>query len=80
MFPYGQRTEPTARTSRRLSMVIAREPANRSRQGPLTLPSRRPRKQQDVGLPLVIPLSMEMVDVLALISTGELEFMASRGE
>jgi hypothetical protein len=65
--PYGQKTEPTAGTSRRLSMVIAQEPAQ-SVAAPhrsFALPVVYPRKQQDVALPLMIPLSMEMVDIVA---------------
>jgi hypothetical protein len=63
--PYGQKTEPTDGISRRLSMVIAQEPAQSlaAPHWPLALPIRHPRKQQDVALPLMIPLSVEMVDV-----------------
>ena len=48
-------------------MVIVQEPAQSltAPHRPLTLPSRRPREQQDVALPLVIPLSMEMGDIVA---------------
>src|SRR5580704_2383201 len=65
--PYGQKTEPTDGISRRLSMVIAQEPAQSlaAPHWPLALPIRHPRKQQDVALPLMIPLSVEMVDVVA---------------
>jgi hypothetical protein len=65
--PYGQRTELTARISRRLAMVIAQKAAQSlaAPHRPLTLLSRRPRKQQDVAPPLMIPLSMEMVDIVA---------------
>ena len=48
-------------------MVIAQEPT-KSRAAPhwpLALPIGCPRKQQDVALPLMIPLGMEMFDILA---------------
>ena len=48
-------------------MVIAQEPAQSlaAPHGSLALTIRRQRKQQDVALPLVIPLGMEMLDVIA---------------
>jgi hypothetical protein len=49
--PYGQKTEPTAGTSRRLSMVIAQEPAQSlpAPHRPCALPIVCSRKQQDVA-------------------------------
>ena len=48
-------------------MIIAQKPTQSlaAPHWPLALPIRRPRKQQDVALPLVIPLGMEMVDIVA---------------
>src|SRR5260370_30919184 len=48
-------------------MVIAQETAQSlaAAHWPLALPIGYPRKQQDVALPLMIPLSVEMVDVVA---------------
>src|ERR1700704_2790101 len=48
-------------------MIIAQEPTQSlaAPHWPLALPIRRPRKQQDVALPLMIPLGMEMVDIVA---------------
>ena len=48
-------------------MIIAQEPAQSlaALHRPLALPIRRQRKQQDVALPLVIPLGVEMVDIVA---------------
>jgi hypothetical protein len=45
-------------------MVVAQKPAQSllAPHWPLALPIRRPRKQQDVALALVVPLGMEMVD------------------
>src|SRR5258707_9381744 len=64
---YGQKTEPTDGASRRLSMIVAQKPTQSlaAPHWPLALPIRRPRKQQDVTLPLMIPLGMEMVDIVA---------------
>src|SRR5258707_15792618 len=64
---YGQKTEPTDTASRRLLMIIAQKPTQSlaAPHWPLALPIRRPRKQQDVTLPLMIPLAMEMVDIVA---------------
>jgi hypothetical protein len=65
--PYGQKTEPTAGASRRLSMIIAQEPAQSltALHRPLALPIVYPGKQQDVALRLVVPLGMEMIDIVA---------------
>ena len=48
-------------------MIVAQQPAQSllAPHWPLALPIRRPRKQQDVALPLMIPLGMEMVDIVA---------------
>ena len=48
-------------------MIIAQEPAQSlpAPHWPFAMAVRRPRKQQDVAFPLVIPLGMEMVDVFA---------------
>jgi hypothetical protein len=48
-------------------MIIAQKPTQSlaAPHWPLALPIRRPRKQQDVALPLMIPLGMEMVDIVA---------------
>jgi hypothetical protein len=48
-------------------MIIAQKPTQslEAPHWPLALPIRRPRKQQDVTLPLMIPLAMEMVDIVA---------------
>jgi hypothetical protein len=48
-------------------MVIAQEPAQSlaAPHRPLAVAVRIPGKQQDVALPLVIPLGMEMVDIVA---------------
>src|SRR5260370_18474199 len=66
-FPLGQKTEPADTASRRLLMIIAQKPTQSlaALYWPLALPIRRPRKQQDVTLPLMIPLDMEMVDIVA---------------
>jgi hypothetical protein len=63
----GQKTEPVDTASRRLLMIIAQKPTQSlaAPHWPLALPIRRPRKQQDVTLPLMIPLAMEMVDIVA---------------
>jgi hypothetical protein len=46
-------------------MIIAQKPTQSlaAPHWPLALPIRRPRKQQVVALPLMIPLGMEMVDM-----------------
>jgi hypothetical protein len=48
-------------------MIVAQKPAQSlaAPDRPLALPIGYPRKQQDIALPLVIPLGMEMVDVVA---------------
>jgi hypothetical protein len=48
-------------------MVIAQEPTQSltAPHRPLAVALRIPRKQHDVALPLVIPFSMEMVDIVA---------------
>jgi hypothetical protein len=65
--PYGQKTEPADPASRRLLMIIAQKPTQSlaAPHWPLTLPIRRLRKQQDISPPLMIPLGMEMVDIVA---------------
>jgi ABC-type uncharacterized transport system substrate-binding protein len=67
VYPCGQIIGPAVGPSRRLTMIVAQEPAQplAAAHGPLGLLTRRPREQQDVALPLVIPLGMEMVDVFA---------------
>ena len=67
IIPYGQKSALTAGTSGRLSMVIAQEPAQSlaAPDGSIAVAVRVPRKQQDVTLPLVIPLSMEILGVFA---------------
>jgi hypothetical protein len=64
---YGQKTDPANGASRRLSIVIAQEPAQSltAPHRPLPRPIRHPWKQQDVTLPLVIPFGMEMFDIVA---------------
>ena len=48
-------------------MIIAQKPTQSlaAPHWPLALPIRHPRKQQDVALPLMIPLGMEMVEIVA---------------
>jgi hypothetical protein len=48
-------------------MIVAQKPAQSlaAPHWPLAVPIRRPRKQQDITLPLVIPLGMEMLDIVA---------------
>ena len=48
-------------------MIVSQEPAQSLAAGNRTVTAdmRTPRKQQDVALPLVIPLSMIMFDVFA---------------
>src|SRR4030088_177242 len=48
-------------------MIIAQKPTQSlaAPHWPLALPIRRPRKQQNVTLPLMIPLGMQMVDIVA---------------
>jgi hypothetical protein len=70
-FPWDEavwsKKEPADAASRRLSMIEAQKPAQSlvASHGSLALPIRHPWKQQDVALPLVIPLGMEMVDKVA---------------
>ena len=66
-YPYGQKTDPTDAPSRRLTMIVAQEPTQSlaAPHGSLALLIRVPRKQQDVALPLVVPLGMEMIDIIA---------------
>jgi hypothetical protein len=47
-------------------MVIAQESAQSlaAQNGPVAADGRTPREQQDVALPLMISLGMEMVDIL----------------
>lgn len=65
--PYGQNTDPTGAPSRRLTMIVAEKPAQSfaALHRPVALTIRVPRKQQDVALPLVVSLCMEMIDVFA---------------
>lgn len=64
---YGQSIGPANAPSPHLAMIVAQKPtqslaaANR----PLAAAARVPRKQQDVALPLMIPLGMDMIDVFA---------------
>jgi hypothetical protein len=62
-----KKTEPADAASRRLSMIEAQKPTQSlvAPNRPLPAAVRIPRKQQDVALPLVIPLGMEMVDIVA---------------
>jgi len=62
----GQKTDPTNAPSRRLTMIVAQEPTQSlaTMHRPLAAAVRVPRKQQDVALPLVVPLGMEMVDIV----------------
>ncbi len=48
-------------------MIVAQEPTQSlaTPHRPLAAAVRVPRKQQDVALPLVVPLGMEMIDVIA---------------
>ena len=48
-------------------MVIAQEPTQSlaAPHRPFTVAVRIPRKQQNIALPLVIPLGMEMLDIVA---------------
>ena len=66
-YPYGQIICPTDAPSRRLTMIVAQEPTQSlaAPHRPLAVPIRGARKQQDVALPLVVPLGVEMVDVFA---------------
>ena len=66
--PYGQKIHLSRpATSRRFAMVIMQEPTQSlaALHGPLTTNVRIPREQQDVALPLVISLSVEMLDIFA---------------
>ena len=67
MIPYGQIICPTDAPSRRLTMIVAQEPTQSlaTLHRPLAAAVRVPRKQQDVALPLVVSLGMEMIDVIA---------------
>jgi hypothetical protein len=53
-----------AAPSRRLSIIVAQKPAQSlaTSDWPLALASPWPRKQQDIALPLVVPLGMEVFD------------------
>jgi hypothetical protein len=67
VIPQGQKTGPADAASRRLSMIVAQKPTQSiaAPHRPLALPIVCPRKQQDVTLPLMISLGMEMVDIVA---------------
>ena len=67
IIPLGQKTEPADTASRRLLMIIAQKPTQSlaAPHWPLALPIVFSRKRQDVTLPLMIPLGMEMVDIVA---------------
>jgi hypothetical protein len=54
-------------------MVIAQEPAQwlAAPHRSFALPIGYPRKQQDVALPLMIPLGMEMVEIVAQCPRNE---------
>ena len=64
---YGQKIVPAAVQSRCVSMVVAQETAQplAASHGSFALVIRWPREQQDVALSLVIPLGMEMVNIVA---------------
>jgi hypothetical protein len=53
--------------SRCLLMIVAQKPTQSlaAPHWPLAPTIRRARKQQDVALPLMIPLLMEMIDIVA---------------
>src|SRR5262249_25657196 len=63
-FPYGW--PEAAVPSRRLSMIVAQKPTQSlvASDWPLALASPWPRNQQDVALPLVVPLGMEVFDIV----------------
>ena len=65
--PYGQRIGLADAPSRRLSMIIAQEPTQSlaAPNRPLTMAVRVSGEQQDVALSLVVPLGMEMVNIVA---------------
>ena len=65
--PYGQIIGPAVGPSRRLTMIVAQKPAQSlaAASRPVAAAVRVPRKQQDVALPLVVPLGVKMVDVFA---------------
>src|SRR4030081_2090323 len=66
--PYGQKTHlRRSARSRRFAMVITQEPTQSlaALHGPPTTNVRIPREQQDIALPLVISLSVEMLDIFA---------------
>ena len=65
--PYGQKTGPTDAPSRRLAMIIAQKAAQSlaAPHGTLAAAVGIPGKQQNIPLPLVIPLNMEMLDIVA---------------
>ena len=67
LYPVGSKTETADAASRRLLMIVAQKPAQSLAvpHRPHSVAVRIPRKQQDVTLPLVISLGMEMVDVFA---------------
>jgi hypothetical protein len=68
MSAYGQKIHLRCPApSRRFAMVITQEPAQSlaALHRPLTTNVRIPREQQDVALPLVISLSVEMLDIFA---------------
>jgi hypothetical protein len=66
--PYGQKIHlRRPARSRRFAMVITQEstPSLAALHRPLTTNIRIPREQQDIALPLVISLSVEMLDIFA---------------
>jgi hypothetical protein len=66
--PYGQKIHlRRPARSRRFAMVITQEPAQSlaALHGPLTTNVRIPREQQDIAPPLVVSLSVEMLDIFA---------------
>ena len=66
--PYGQKIHlRRPARSRRFAMVITQEPTQSlaALHGPLATNVRIPREQQDIALPLVVSLSVEMLDILA---------------
>jgi hypothetical protein len=68
LIPKGQKTEPADGASRRLSMIIAQQPTQSllASHWPLALPIRHPWKQQDVALPLMVPLSAAAITQTAM--------------
>jgi hypothetical protein len=68
LLAYGQKINlRRPARSRRFAMVIAQEPTQSlaALHGSLTTNVRIPREEQDVALPLVISLSVEMLDIFA---------------